>query len=274
VKDTSNDAPKVKADVLRNLAVEEPRAAKPKAADYKNKAITPSPSKPSNKPIKLGNNAQGDGAAALKTLYQKTFQTATLTLGSLGGCLRRATDMTEEEAKLVAGRLESAVDILARTKMLVYKCLELFLISHLHDEASMDLDPSENGSKDADPLDIILDRKHGATVVRNLVALVLNGHVESKKSHTSNQESIRSQELAQSTYDNLRGILTDLQAVKGSSTIPLGHPQQALAVEIHSALRTHFTRIPEIVVSKVTSAANSSPLACPTLNIPNVYIFF
>ncbi|KAG0195296.1 hypothetical protein BGX31_006455, partial [Mortierella sp. GBA43] len=94
-------------------------------------------------------------------------------------------------------------------------------------------------------------RKHGATVVRNLVALVLNGHSDSKKSPTSNQESIRSQELAQLTYDNLRGILTDLQAVKGSSTIPLGHPQQALAVEIHSALRTHFARIPEIIVSKM-----------------------
>ncbi|KAF9967421.1 hypothetical protein BGZ65_013044, partial [Modicella reniformis] len=126
--------------------------------------------------------------------------------------------MTEEEAKLVAGRLETAVDVLVRTRTLVYKCLEFFLISQLHDETSMDLDP----------LDIMLDRKHGATV-----------------------ETIQAQELAQSAYDNLRRILPDLQPTKGSLKIPLGTPQQALAVEIHSAIRTHFARIPEVIVSKM-----------------------
>ncbi|KAF9931582.1 hypothetical protein BGZ65_004849, partial [Modicella reniformis] len=79
----------------------------------------------------------------------------------------------------------------------------------------MDLDPSKNGRGDdaaadesketlqEDPLDIMLDRKHGVTVVRNLIALVLNGFKDSEKKPTSIQETIQAQELAQSAYDNL-----------------------------------------------------------------------
>lgn len=175
--------------------------------------------------------------------------------------------MTNEEAKLVAGRVETVVDALAKTRMFVYKSIELFLISQLHAETSMDLDPSEDALEKG-PLDLILDREHGATVVRNLVALVLNGSAEPGKGAKIDQETIRAQELAQSVYDNLREVLLDLKAMKGPSKVPLGIPQQALAQEIHAAIRTHFARLPEVIVSRVTSSATySSPRASPASKI-------
>lgn len=241
-------APKLEEKELKTLSVEEPRA-KSKAPKNNNKVTIPSHFKPSNKPINLGRKAQGDGPAALKKLFQKAFQTVTLTLGSLKACLQRATDMTDGEAKLVAGRLETAVDLLTKTRSLVYKCLELFLISHL---TSMD---PENVAQEESLLDLVLHRTHGFTVIRNLVALVLNGVANTEKKPSSDQDTVRAQQLAQSMYDNLRDVLPDLQAIKGRSKIPLGTSQQALGEEIHRAIRAHFARLPETVVSKVTSTA-------------------
>ncbi|KAF9947431.1 hypothetical protein BGZ65_008814, partial [Modicella reniformis] len=160
--------------VINKLSIDKPRVVKKtNAGDTLTKVNTTSTSKPAaNNPIKLGKGTDGNGPAAHKTV--------SLTLGSLAGCIKRATDLNEDEANLVAGRLDTAVSILAKTRMTVYKCIELLLISQLSGEngAAMDLSkepPQEGGNK----------------------------------------------------------------------------AQEQLAAEIHSTVRTHFTKLPRTIVTKM-----------------------
>ncbi|KAI8350266.1 hypothetical protein B0O80DRAFT_134092 [Mortierella sp. GBAus27b] len=154
VRDVSK-AEKVKDQTLRTLTIDEPRrpTKAPNAASDISNATTPATTSLTGKEIKLGKRTEGDGAAPLKTLYKKTFATVTLTLGSIAGCLKRATDLSADDANQVASQIETAADILTNTRIWVYKCIELFLISRLQ-RMAMDLE------QEPDHLDLILDRKH------------------------------------------------------------------------------------------------------------------
>ncbi|KAF9921380.1 hypothetical protein BGZ65_010399, partial [Modicella reniformis] len=151
-----------------------------------------------------------------------------MTLGSITGCLRRTTTLTASEISIIRERLEAATDILNKTRIMIYKSLEFFILDTLRS-------PNEAG----DSLDVILDKTHGDTLVRNLITLILNC-----------AKAIQARALARSIYDDMCKELPDLKPFKGSQDIPLSIPQSELAREILSALRTHFGRLPETIVSK------------------------
>ncbi|KAG0283174.1 hypothetical protein BGZ98_006434, partial [Dissophora globulifera] len=135
-----------------------------------------------------GKKDEPDGAEPkpLKTLFQKGFKTVTLTLGCFTGCLQRATRLNQNDARKVADRLETAVNILSRTRIFVFKAVELKLLRCVQSEdqetssedQEMSSEDQETSSEDQemtsedelDLLDFILDKVHGTNLTRNLVA--------------------------------------------------------------------------------------------------------
>jgi len=306
VQDISK-ASEVQEVLLGNMSIAKPRAAKAQKAAMAPKTSTPGTA--STNEIKLGKDTEGDGASPLKTLYEKTFQTTTLTLGCLTGCLRRATELGEN-AKDVAGCLETAADVLTTTRMITYWCLEHLVVGNLLKEAErvqeaqhdLSLDPqtetnqdpqvqslqteaiadqqaqheppqaeatpdqqAQNGStqtvasadqQPGSPLDLLLDRQHGETVIRNMIALVLNGKIDGRGRTPTHPEAIQARELARSVYESMKKLYHDhtleyWKPTNGTAKLPLSIPQGELAREMHTAIRTHFARLPGVVVAKV-----------------------
>lgn len=264
------------------MAISEPRTYN------RTKTVTPktaTQSKVSTKEIKLSKSTEGDGASPLKVLYEKTFQTTTLTLGCLTGCLRRATDLGDN-AKDVAGCLETAADVLTTTRITTYQCIEYLVASNLlavqapvHQdnplgpqiEASADqqahslqIEPSSQDEStetevivdQQQPLDLLLDRQHGETIVRNVIALVLNGRIDGRGRKATHPEAVQAREVAQSVYDDMKRLYRDQTSedwvpTNSSAKLHLSIPQGELAHEIHTAIRTHFARLPGVIVAKV-----------------------
>ncbi|KAK3829157.1 MAG: hypothetical protein J3Q66DRAFT_364198 [Benniella sp.] len=287
VKDISK-ASKVQEVLLGNMSIAKPRAPKAQkaAAAPKNTSTTGTAS---TNEIKLGKDTEGDGASPLKTLYEKAFQTTTLTLGCLTGCMRRATELGDS-AKDVAGCLETAADVLTTTRTITYWCLEHLVVGNLLKEAErvqeaqheLSLDPqteasehpqaeanpeqqAQNGStqtvasadqQPGSPLDLLLDRQHGETVVRNLIALVLNGKIDGKGRKPTHPEATQARELAQSVYESMKKLYQDhtsqdWKPTNGTAKLPLSIPQGELAREMHTTIRTHFARLPGVIVAKM-----------------------
>jgi hypothetical protein len=246
VKDVSQ-ACKVDEKSLGDMVVDKPRTSsspKPKTPVAPTAMPTTSASgQPGTGSRSSAVSATRGEAGQLKSLHQKTFQTSTMTLGSITGCLRRATNLTADEAGIIRDRLEAAADILNKTRIMVFKGLELFILNEVRSVPQR-----------SEPLDVLLDKKHGYTIVRNLVALVLNGAIDNRGRPTRDPEAIRARSSAQSIYDDLCNELPELKPMKGSCKIPLSIPQMELAREIHCNLRIHYGRLPETIVTKVTKS--------------------
>ncbi|KAK3814455.1 MAG: hypothetical protein J3Q66DRAFT_37783 [Benniella sp.] len=286
VKDISK-ASKVQEVLLGNMSIAKPRAPKAQKAPMASKKTSSTTA--STNEIKLGKDTEGDGASPLKTLYEKTFQTTTLTLGCLTGCMRRATELGEN-AKDVADCLETAADVLTTTRTITYWCLEHLVVGNLLKEAErvqqaqheLSLDPqteasehpqaeanseqqAQNGStqkaasadqQPGSPLDLLLDRQHGETVIRNLIALVLNGKIDGRGRKPTHPEATQARELAQSVYESMKKLYQDhtsqdWKPTNSTAKLPLSIPQGELAREMHTAIRTHFARLPGVVVAKM-----------------------
>ncbi|KAF9342201.1 hypothetical protein BGX34_008578, partial [Mortierella sp. NVP85] len=97
---------------------------------------------------------------------------------------------------------------------------------------------------------------HGETVIRNLIALVLNGKIDGRGRKPVHPEAIQARELAQSVYESMKKlyhdhILEDWKPTNSIAKLPLSIPQGELAHEMHTAIRTHFARLPGVVVAKM-----------------------
>ncbi|KAG0283858.1 hypothetical protein BGZ98_006153, partial [Dissophora globulifera] len=182
----------------------------------------------------------------------------------------------------------TAVNILSRTRIFVFKAVELKLLRCVQSEdqetssegqetssedQEMSSEDQEASSEDRemssddelDLLDFILDKVHGTNLIRNLIALVLNGVLGSQGRPLTDPTSIRVRELAQSMYDDLCEVLPDLTPVKDDLAMALSIPQAEMAVEIRAAIRTHFGRMPELIVSKMKKIGRA-PSTIPELD--------
>ena len=103
-----------------------------------------------------------------------------------------------------------------------------------------------------DPLDLILDQAHGTTLVRNLFALVLNGKVDARGKPAKDPAAMQARELAKSIYIGFCDVLQGLKPIKDSvGLLSLSKVQAEIAKEMQCAIRTHFNRLPGLIVSKV-----------------------
>ncbi|KAF9344550.1 hypothetical protein BGX34_005554, partial [Mortierella sp. NVP85] len=130
------DAP-TKDDSNEDPVDEEAKAAVIDAKQAKKKNITRSnqqskerkkqatSSRPTNKAPTRGESKQ------VKDLVAKTFKTVSLTLGCLTGTLRRATSMNQHEARAIADRINIAVHVLSKARILVFKGIEDFIYQEL-----------------------------------------------------------------------------------------------------------------------------------------------
>ncbi|KAG0330455.1 hypothetical protein BGZ99_003026 [Dissophora globulifera] len=90
----------------------------------------------------------------------------------------------------------------------------------------------------------IFDKDYSKHLIRNLIALVLNGVLGGQSRPLTDPRSMRVRELAHSMYDDLCQVLPTLTSVKDDLAMEM-------AVEIRVAIRTHFGRMPELIVSKM-----------------------
>ncbi|KAG0001874.1 hypothetical protein BGZ65_003114 [Modicella reniformis] len=184
---------------------------------------------------------------SLKSLYAKSFKTVTMKLGSIAG-----------QAKAIESRINTAIHLLSQTRMMVLRALEYFVMREVHrsDEVCGD-----------DPLDLILDKAHGFTVVRNLITCFLDGisdlSKDNKKSKTKGRRAEtanakQAQELARSIYAGLcgpMGVFAGMKPLKGELKIYVSIAIQELGREIHTMFRTHFKRLPNLIEEKAKQIA-------------------
>ena len=118
---------------LANLTPSTPKKPKPRKPTAKSDQPPTSPVKKTRKkelPIPTSPTA---GPKALKKSFKSAFATVTLTMGSLQGCLLRATDLSREESTLLVQRLDEAVSVTNSAKHYVLKMMEMRILRHLID---------------------------------------------------------------------------------------------------------------------------------------------
>jgi hypothetical protein len=210
-------------------------------------------------------------AKILKDLYAKAFKQVTLTMGCLTGTMRRATSMDQDEVRIVADRINSAVHVMSMARMLIFKGVELFIYRQLADKPQpsdiMDVDAPEPSStkvqpihdmskvepeSSMNPLDLLLDKKHGRTLVRNLGALIMKGRIDRGRG-SKDPCGQKARALAKSIYEDLNQAVPGVLPLdpEAYETMHLGVPNADICVNVHTAIRTHFGRIPELVTTKV-----------------------
>jgi hypothetical protein len=195
-----------------------------------------------------------------KDSFKALFKTVTLTLGSLSGCLRRATNLSSDEVSAVVDRIDKACHLLSVARRLTFQAVEYLVYKTLDEEPEeVESGVAETGvtkkETKMDPLDLILDRSHGCTLIRNLLSIFLNGPSANQMGpKPKSVPAKQAQELAAETYGGLKNVLSNLPTLNDAvSPMPLSIPKADLAVEIHTAIREHFGRLPVLVTKKVRS---------------------
>jgi hypothetical protein len=283
IEDVSKASP-VEGDTLQNFVVSVPQPRKTKTSEIQaapKKVPGPTTSSSSRSSNTSSNKKREKSDPKIeKDLFDKTFKIVTMTMGSLTCCLRRATSLNKEQAQRITERLDEAVHVFSRARNIAFKALENYIYLQVTKGAKdkqLELEPvefdplipaldlhesAEQDSLEASrmippkasnmaPLDLILDRAHGTTVVRNLVTLLMNGgDISHGGAVAKAPEAIDAQQIAKEIHKELCLVFPDLEAVNPKS-MPLGVPLMELAVNIHSAIRTHFHRLPGLIVNKV-----------------------
>lgn len=274
VKDVASACP-VAETILDKLTPSVPKPRKPKTESEKEqekarqalekkkkkKKKKASPAKPTEE----GKRKIGE-SKALKKLFDTTFKTVTLTLGCFTGTLRRATSMSKSEARVVADHMDKAVHTLSKTRVLVFKALELFVLREVSSRTPLDIEqsnvvPSSSGStatndlppssNSMDPLDLFLNRQHGQTLIRNLISLVLNGGIDRGKA-SKDPVGIQARELAKSVYQDLKSAFPDVVPLNvKADDLCLAVAIGDMALNIFTSIRLHFGRLPELLSKKV-----------------------
>ncbi|KAF9959610.1 hypothetical protein BGZ65_000239 [Modicella reniformis] len=113
------------------------------------------------------------GTERIPNVFGKAFKTSTLTLGCLTETLKRATTMNQEKARIVADRLDEVVHVLSKTRIFVFRGI----VSTSRKDRSRKgqvMKSSAIASQDSeievieDPLDLLLDKKHGETLMAKI----------------------------------------------------------------------------------------------------------
>ncbi|KAF9962823.1 hypothetical protein BGZ65_007773 [Modicella reniformis] len=264
IRDVSG-ASLVKDDICKDLtvSVQRPKRASTSETRTEPKKVprrTTSSSNSSNN-SSSDNKREKSDAKVQKNLFDKTFKTVTMTMGSLTCCIRRATSLDKEHAEQVSKHLDKAVHTSSRARIMVFKALENYIYLKV---ARDPVGENSSVSTALDPLDLILDPTHGTTIVRNLIALVMNGGRDGGGGTTPKApQAVAAKEIAKNIYQELCLVLPGLGAVNPED-IPLGVPRMEMAVNIHSAILTHFRRLPGLIISKMKKIGRS-PETVPTL---------
>ncbi|KAG0231045.1 hypothetical protein BGX31_005657 [Mortierella sp. GBA43] len=286
VKDVTSACP-VDEDILEKLTPVVPKPRKPKTESEKEKEKARQGLKKKKKRQKKAPPAKptGEGSRnigepkALKKLYDTTFKTVTLTFGCFTGTLRRATSMSKDEARVVADHLDKAVHTLSKTRILVFKALELFVLREVTSRKPSDIEqsdvvPSSSGSTTTndlsptnspmDPLDLFLNKQHGQTLIRNLISLVLNGGIDRGRT-SKDAHGIQARELAKRVYQDLKSAFPDVVPLNvKADDLCLAVAIGDMALNIFTSIRLHFGRLPELLEKKLLKISPGQDTATDT----------
>ncbi|KAF9992657.1 hypothetical protein BGZ79_002800, partial [Entomortierella chlamydospora] len=248
VKDLSK-ASKVNQESLSEMTQSARRSCKPKSNESKSQPKNPK--KKLNKKKKSGGRAPAQGSVKeLKSLFRNSFRTVTETIGCATACIRRATTLAKVEAHAVSNLIEEAVHILNSARILALKALHLFLVSRLENISSTITNEStSNVTTKIDPLDLLLTKKHGRTIMRNLVTLVVNGKIDKTGAASNDEKAIEARFIAKEIYAGLMGVVGNIDPVK-TRKLNLTIPQKAMAHKMADCIRSHFPKLPSTVVNK------------------------
>lgn len=227
---------------LNKMTPAKPRLPRPKGPAKAVAAVTTSSQRRTSR-----TQVKTDGKDDMKhhkDAFKRSFKNVTLTMGSLTGCMRRATNLTSLEISAVATRINQAVHILSVTRGLVFRAIEFFLYKSLDA-----VQQGQTAGGQLDPLDMLLHRQHGATLIRNLIVLVLTG-TASVAGPQARGEALRARNIAVGIYHDLLEILPGLGPTNPQNMC-LGVAQEDLSVNIHTAIREHFGRLPVLLTKKV-----------------------
>jgi hypothetical protein len=229
----------VKEEDLKEMSVDIPRPPKPKKiTDEKKPDVKIANKKKRPKGGKPSRNISD--SKRLKNLYSKAFRRTTMTVGCWTGCLNRATSFDGEQAKAIAHRIDLSVHLLNRTRSYMYKALMLFITTNA------------SGGESGD-LDLLLQKKYGRTVLRNLAVHLLNGKASGRGGKTENEGTKRSQVLGESIYDQLIETIGTIEPINQYHSISLSIPLKQMVHAVHDNIRTHFRRLPAIIAKKVNA---------------------
>jgi hypothetical protein len=260
VKDLTKTIPVLPTD-LDKMVISQPRAPKQKNPS---KATSPNTSstggRASAASVERTTTTEVSGMSDHKDMFQRSFKTVTLTLGAISGCIRRATTLTSEETAAVERRINDAVHIMSLTRSIVFHGIELYVYKSLTTTVPRRTD-------ELDPLDLLVHKDHGASFVRNLISHILSGSPPTKGPKAKKPATVQAKQLANDVYQELKDVLSDLKPTnppknKESVEMPLGIPQADMAVNILTAIRQHFGRLPGLIIKKVCVYTRSSNSPC------------
>jgi hypothetical protein len=247
IQDISKASP-VQEDVLQDLTIDEPKANGTKTNDKQKQTPKTTTYSKRTTSSTSGNKRNKCDTKVIKDLFQKVFKTVTLTMGSTTACLLRATSLNREQATQITRRLEDAVHVASRARIVVLKAIEHYLYIKVTESP---VEESHPVSVEFDPLDLILDKTHGTTIVRNLLSLVMSGGTEKDTGATAQASgAIAAKAIAKNIYNALCMAVPDLEPVNPAK-IPLSVARMEMATDLHSDIRTHFRKLPELIVNKV-----------------------
>ncbi|KAK3820792.1 MAG: hypothetical protein J3R72DRAFT_459524 [Linnemannia gamsii] len=236
------DASPVEEDALQHLTPSTPRPFKPKPDS-------------SNNNNDGNSNNNDEGPKALKNSFGGAFKMMVLTVGSLWGCLRRATDLTSEEITQVVNKIDRAVFVMNSAKHLVMKMLEFFILRCLLPARIQEDRPQDGHEDDAmfgdDALDLLLGKDSAGVIIRNLISFALRGSTTAHSGRKAEKtESVRAYALAISIFEQFRALHPSIKALNPDH-IPLSNIQQDLAPKICLAIKMHYRKLPTTIIDKM-----------------------
>ncbi|KAG0356239.1 hypothetical protein BGX24_006449, partial [Mortierella sp. AD032] len=178
-----------------------------------------------------------------------------LTVGSLWGCLRRATDLTSEEITQVVNKIDRAVFVMNSAKHLVMKMLEFFILRCLLPARIQEDRPQDGHEDDAmfgdDALDLLLGKDSAGVIIRSLISFALRGSTTAQVGWKAEKtESVRAYALAISIFEQFRALHPSIKALNPDH-IPLSNIQQDLAPKICLAIKMHYRKLPTTIIDKM-----------------------
>ncbi|KAK3838113.1 MAG: hypothetical protein J3R72DRAFT_448904 [Linnemannia gamsii] len=186
-------------------------------------------------------SADKEGPKALKKSFGGASKMLVLTVGSLWGCLRRATDLTSEEITQVVNRIDRAVFVMNSAKHLVMKMLEFFILRCLLPARIQEDRPQDGHEDDAmfgdDALDLLLGKDSAGVITQ-----------AGRKAEKT--ESVRAYALAISIFEQFRALHPSIKALNPDH-IPLSNIQQDLAPNFCLAIKMHYRKLPTTIIDKM-----------------------
>jgi ribosomal protein L17 len=237
--------PKVKQESLSKMTVSTPRA--PLKNPVNSETIVP---QKSTKMAKKKRGAKRKPSAKsppklLKSCYQYTFRTMTQSLGCLSACIQRATTLSRGMAHEVAAHIEDAVHVLNSARIIAYEALSLYVI------ATLESPSTSTDTTNTDPLDLLLTKKFSHAIVRSLVTLIINGKIKTCGSEYKDQKSVQSKMIAEAVYSQLISTTGKIDRLNTNKELVLNVPQKCMSHEIANNIRSHFKKLPFLIVNKV-----------------------